>query len=140
LQGVAKAAACVFFFYFIMKVYDYSINGVWHYFCEPGGEKWAVLFELIIGVVIPMCMFASSKVRSSKMLMFITSLCAIIGVMANRVNITITGMHVDGISGLCYVPFYHEIIISIALFAWGIACFALAVKFLPVYEAPTEHA
>ena len=141
LKGVAKAAACVFFFYFIMKIYDYSINGVWKYFCEPGGEKWAVLFELVIGVVIPMCMFASSKVRSSKMLMFITSLCAIVGVMANRVNIAITGMTVGGVSGIDYVPFYHEIIISIFLFAWAIVCFALIVKFFPVYDTPkTEHA
>jgi Ni/Fe-hydrogenase subunit HybB-like protein len=139
LNGVAKAAACVFFFYFIMKIYDYSSNHVWHYFAEPGGEKWAVIFELLLGVIIPMCMFASSKVRRNKMLMFVTSLIAIVGFMANRVNITITGMQVDGISGLSYVPHYHEIIISIALFAWAIVIFALIVKYLPVYGDPHKE-
>jgi len=139
LNGVAKAAACVFFFYLIMKIYDYSNNHVWHYFVEPGGEKWAVIFELLLGVIIPMCMFASSKVRRNKMLMFITSLIAIVGFMANRVNITITGMSVNGISGIDYVPFYHEIIISIALFSWAIVIFALIVKYLPVYGDPNKE-
>jgi len=65
--------------------------------------------------------------------MFAASLSAILGFMANRINVTITGMRVEGVSGLAYFPHILETFISLFLFACGFVLFALAVKYLKVY-------
>ena len=134
LNGVAKVAVVVYAFYLVAKIEDYNSLHVWKYFLEPGYEKYALITEIMLGAVLPMIMLFFRKVRASRFWMFISSLSAILGFMANRINVTITGMRVEGVSGLAYFPHVFEIIISLFLFACGFVLFALAVKYLSVYS------
>lgn len=63
---------------------------------------------------------------------------AVLGFVANRLNVSITGM--EGTAGLRYLPSWMEITVSVGLVGLGMAAFALAVRYLPIFvEAETAH-
>jgi len=60
----------------------------------------------------------------------------IMGVVLNRLNVTITGTR--GFSGE-YFPSFFEISISIFMVVIAFICFALADKYLPVFQHEKAH-
>ena len=56
----------------------------------------------------------------------------IIGFVMDRMNITITGMEAS--AGTHYVPSWMEVSITLAIVTAGFIAFALAAKYLPVFE------
>lgn len=137
LNGIAKVAVVVYAVYLVIKIDDFNSHHTWKYFLEPGYEKYALIAELLLGSLIPMVLLFFKKIRTSRFWMFAASLSAILGFMANRINVTITGMRVEGVSGLAYFPHILETFISLFLFACGFVLFALAVKYLKVYPDDT---
>ena len=58
--------------------------------------------------------------------------------MTHRLNVSVTGM--EGSAGVTYVPSWMEIVVSVALVAMGMAAFALAVRYLPIFPGvESEH-
>jgi Ni/Fe-hydrogenase subunit HybB-like protein len=97
-------------------------------------QEQALLAEVLLGSILPMIMLFFEKIRASRFWMFISSMFAIHGFMANRINVTNTGMRVEGVSGPAYIMHILEIIISLFLFVCRFVLFTLAVKYLSVYS------
>jgi Ni/Fe-hydrogenase subunit HybB-like protein len=59
----------------------------------------------------------------------------LLGFVTNRLNVSVTGM--EAVSGVRYVPKWTEYGITAAMVAAGFAIFAIASKYLPIFE--DEH-
>ena len=81
---------------------------------------------------MPVGLLASRRVRSSPRGLVIGAFLAVLGFVMNRLNVSVTGM--EGAAGVRYLPSWMEITVSIGLVALGMAAFAVAVKFLPIFE------
>ena len=88
----------------------------------------------LIGVLAPGILLALPKVRKHTTGLFVAALLIVMGVILNRLNVSVTGM--ERSSGSIYVPALTEVIITLSVVGVGFLIFALAVKFLPVFP---EH-
>ena len=100
------------------------------------GAAYGELFlaEILIGVLAPAVLLMIGKVRRHTTGLFLAALLIVMGVVMNRLNVSITGM--ERSSGQIYVPAFTEIAITAAIVGVGFLVFALAVRYLPVFP---EH-
>jgi Ni/Fe-hydrogenase subunit HybB-like protein len=122
--------------YGVLRIYDLWHRGVlWMTF---GSFYEARLFQLefVLGVLLPFALLASPRVRENAHGLYAASLLAVLGFVANRLNVTITGF--ESAAGGHYVPAWSELLISMMLVAIGFAAFGLAVRYLNVF--PEEEA
>ena len=61
----------------------------------------------------------------------------ILGFMTNRLNVSIIGMWQS--SGVHYIPKWSEVAVSAMIVVMGIATFAAAVKYLPIFSAKSQQ-
>ena len=74
--------------------------------------------------------------RESARGLYISSLLAVLGFIANRLNVSITAL--EGAQGGHYVPAWSEVMITLMLIAIGFGAFSLAVRYLNVYPSDRE--
>lgn len=137
LADLAKVMVVVLAMYLVLKIIDFNHRHVWNYFIISGHEKYYAFFEIIIGVILPMILLFFEKVRSSKKLLFLNAIFVIFGFITNRLNVSIIGM--EHHSGFMYIPSFMEVSITLMIVAVGFTVFALAVKYLDVFEESKLH-
>jgi Ni/Fe-hydrogenase subunit HybB-like protein len=76
------------------------------------------------------------KIRQNKLGQFAAALCAILGFVMHRLNVSITGMDATQKTG--YFPSWSEVAVTMMIVAVGFAAFALAVRFLPLFRHEAE--
>ena len=118
--------------YLLMKVYDFYMRGVWSEFFLPRMETWLFWLEILAGVVAPIILLSIRKIRLSTRGLYYASVFTIVGFLLNRLNVSTTGFVAS--SGVSYFPSWMEIAITLALVATGFFVFAMAVRYLPIFE------
>lgn len=132
LQGISRVIVVVLGCYFVLKILDITHRGVLSLLLVPGMERSLFLAEIFIGVIIPFILLAMPKVRINKKGLFISAFMVVIGFVMNRMNVSITGMAAS--SGVDYFPTWMEISITAFIVAIGFVVFALAVKYLTIFQ------
>jgi Ni/Fe-hydrogenase subunit HybB-like protein len=94
-------------------------------------ESLLFLLEVGVGVVVPVLLLSRRAVRASRRGLIAGSLCAVLGVVLNRVNVAVTGL--ERSAGLHYVPSTVEVVVFVGLVALGFSLFTVAVRWLPVF-------
>jgi Ni/Fe-hydrogenase subunit HybB-like protein len=132
LDGLAKASVLVWGLYLVLKLEDLI-------FAEQLGEAFAFdaqsvwfLGELVIGVILPIILYAQPRVRKSQYGLMATALLVTLGVALNRFNATLTGQAV--VEGASYTPHWMELAIQVGVLAAGLLVWYLAASFLPIFE------
>lgn len=103
-----------------------------------------VLFsiEILAGGIVPLVLLSAQKLRSNKNLLVLSTILAIGGVMFNRLNVVLLGMHLPGtMPGGPVSPYYPSLIewaIVISLIAGLFFFFSLGAKLLPVLPKTEE--
>lgn len=124
-------------FYTVFRFRDLALRDAWGYAFLFDYESIAFLFEIGVGLILPLLLALSSKVRTTAGGLFAMSTMVVIGFVVNRLNVGITGM--EGWSGR-YVPAWTEVAVTVFIVALGFVAFGLAAKYLPVFEHGTGHA
>jgi formate dehydrogenase iron-sulfur subunit len=139
LQGVAGIAVTFIWVYIAFRVVDVIAVAVdaaaaGHVAAWFGGPEKSALFfvEMGIGFLLPAILFTNRHVRSNTVGRLVAALLLMGGVAFNRLNVTFLGMTMEG----SYVPSLIEILVSAATVAAMLFLYTLAVKLLPIYEAP----
>jgi Ni/Fe-hydrogenase subunit HybB-like protein len=132
LADIGRILLVVLVMYLLMKVYDFYMRGVWSEFFLPRMETWLFWLEILAGVVAPIILLSIRKIRLSTRGLYYASVCTIIGFLLNRLNVSTTGFVAS--SGVNYFPSWMEIAITIALVSTGFFIFAVAVRYLPIFE------
>jgi formate dehydrogenase iron-sulfur subunit len=94
------------------------------------------------GGIIPFIFLSIEKFRNNHKILLITTFLALLGVIFNRANVVLLGMHLPGTmpGGLVelYYPSLAEWALSISLIAAAIFFYALGLKIMPILPKSGE--
>jgi Ni/Fe-hydrogenase subunit HybB-like protein len=129
--------------YLAVKFAQLAVSGDMSYLFTSGPLSFLFWIEILVGVLLPMLLFAIKKVRQSPRGLFMGATAVLLGMILNRFNVSWFAVtHPDPImymptfmSQVTYFPSLPEVLLSIGIFSAGILAFGLAVKYLPVFEA-----
>jgi Ni/Fe-hydrogenase subunit HybB-like protein len=127
--GMGRAAAVVMFVYFFLKFIDIVHSRHWQYFTTPMGYLY--LIELLGFILLPMVIFTSGVKRKSTGLIKAAAFITIIGVILNRLNVTIIAFK-RWYFPIQYFPSWIEFTISFTIILAEIWAFRWIVNRMPV--------
>jgi Ni/Fe-hydrogenase subunit HybB-like protein len=130
LQGLARVLAVLLAAYLAMRFLDLARRGVLHLLLAPGTESYLFGVEISL-LLLPMLLLFRPHVRANPKALYSCAVLVILGFIANRLNIGITGMEAG--SGTHYIPKWTEAAVTLAIVAFGFAVFHNAVKYLPIF-------
>ena len=133
LIPMARVLTIVLLIYGLLRIYDMVGSGAIASAFTFSSVSAMFHVEMFIGVLIPMGLLFIKKFRTSEKSLFWISFMVVIGVILNRMNVTVTGIQA-GITTEIYFPSWMEISITMGLVATGFGVFGLIVKYLPIFE------
>ncbi|MCL4524699.1 MAG: hypothetical protein M1453_08005 [Acidobacteria bacterium] len=92
--------------------------------------------EIALLVILPVILYNMKRVQASAQGLHFTSALVVMGFMANRINVSITGLL--GTAGVHYVPKWTEWASSIFIFTAAVLAFRFAVMYLPIFPRVVE--
>jgi Ni/Fe-hydrogenase subunit HybB-like protein len=138
LEPLARAMVVALGVYGLLRFIIIYKNGAIVGLLHPGYEEGMFILEMGIGVAAPVGLLLFDRVRTSPTGLVASSLMAVMGFVMNRLNISVTGM--ERAAGVRYLPSWMEITVSLGLVGLGMALFALAVRYLPIFPEPAGEA
>jgi Ni/Fe-hydrogenase subunit HybB-like protein len=133
LASLAKPAAIVLTIYLMIKVGDLLMRGMLPRLLTPSLSSVLVWLELVLGVILPLAVFATKNGRQNPRLRFRAAALVITGVLLNRMNMAVFGFYdYTSAYGITYFPSIGEWTITLAIVTAGIAAYVAIVKFFPV--------
>lgn len=127
--------------YYAVRIADVVIRGeIGRAFSGRDGTLF--LIEIIGGGIIPFVLLSMEILRENNRILVLGTLLTLLGVIFNRANVVLLGMHLPGTmpGGLVelYYPSLVEWTLSISLIAAAIFFYALGLKLLPILPKPGE--
>lgn len=136
LTRLSRMIAPILGFYFIIKVIDLTIRDAWVYVFEGSLQSNMFLLEFVLGIVLPIVLLFSEKVRQSPKWLFIAStLYIVFGVLLNRVNVFFIAYQPQ-FKVSQYIPSIGEFAVTIGLFAAILLAYRAFVIIFPVLPMP----
>jgi Ni/Fe-hydrogenase subunit HybB-like protein len=136
LSDLAKIVLVMLGLYLALKVTDLAINRELGLIFSEGWLSLLFIAEMGVGVIAPMFIFANRQMRRSSIGLFEGSGLVLLGLGLNRVNVSLLGLKAP--AGTAYFPHWIELVISLAAIAAGVLIFAVAARFLPIFEESGE--
>ena len=137
LEPLARAMVVVMGVYGLLRFQVITRNGAIRSLLHPGYEEGMFLLEVGCGVVLPVLLLLVPRVRTHPTGLVFSSLLVVLGFVMNRLNVSVTGM--ERAAGTQYIPSWMEITVSVGLVGIGMAIFALAVRYLPIFPKPESE-
>lgn len=145
LGGLAKGSIWIWVFYLVVRGGDLLFTGdLAAVFAFDSQSIWFWI-EMIIGVILPIILFAQESIRKSQSGLLITSLLAIVGVFLNRFNATLTAQAVNRFTvqavteSASYTPSFVEYAVQIGVLAACVLAWYFAARFLPIFPETVEE-
>jgi Ni/Fe-hydrogenase subunit HybB-like protein len=138
LEPLARAMVVALGVYGLLRFIIIYKNGALAGLLHPGYEGRMFLLEIGVGVLAPVALLLFDRVRTSPTGLIASALMTVMGFVMNRLNISVTGM--ERAAGVRYLPSWMEVTVSLGLVGLGMALFALAVRYLPIFPEPEGEA
>ena len=133
--GFGKAAAMVLAGYFAIKVFGVALGNNWGLLFTPWG-LW-FLVEMLGFVALPCFLFAVGVRDKNVRLIRVTALVTVIGIIVNRLNVTLVAFNWQLPVEDWYIPRLHEIGVTLFVVTCGVIAFRFIVSRMPIfYEHP----
>jgi Ni/Fe-hydrogenase subunit HybB-like protein len=132
--GLGKGAACALFVYIFLKIIDFVHGRHWEEIASPMGYWYLV--ETVGFVVAPAALFVTSVRKKSVSMVQITAIFAAIGVVLNRLNISIIAF--KWYEPVRYYPSWIEVEVTLAVICLEIWVFRWVVNRMPVLRKYRE--
>jgi len=132
LLGLAKGCIGALFAYLFLKVIELVHGGHWGLLATPMGYWY--LAEVAGFVVLPIFLFGAAIRRRSVRLVQFTSFFTALGVILNRLNVSLIAFNWD--SSVRYYPTWIEIWMSLAVISMQLWVFRWVVNRMPVFTEP----
>src|SRR5271165_4005829 len=130
LTGLGRVLAVVLSFYLSLRAVDLARRQAFHLLLQRRPETYLFALEMLL-LLVPMFLLFRRRVHTNRTALYFCSVLTLLGIVANRMNVAITGMLAS--SNNKYFPKWTEISITLAIIASGFLVFALAVKYLPIF-------
>ena len=128
ILGLSKICAGTLFVYFFLQLLVFIHDKNWSLINTPMGY-WFLL-EIFGFVLIPMILFFHSYRTGNILLIRIASIITIVGVILNRLNVTVIGFKWD--MPVHYVPSWMEIVVTLTVLFAEIWIFRWVINRMPV--------
>ncbi len=128
IHGLAKICAGAMFAYFFLQILVFVHGKHWDLLNTPMGY-WYII-EMIGFVLCPMMLFYFSYRRNNILLIKIASIITMVGIIINRLNVTVIGFRWDAATH--YFPSWMEIIVTLAVIFTEIWIFRWVINRMPV--------
>ena len=133
LHSLSKVCAVTMFAYFTLNVLVFVHEKRWGLLNSPMGYWY--LTEMIGFVLMPMILFFLSYRKQNILLIKIASVITMIGIIINRLNISVIGFKWDAVNH--YYPSWMEITVTLAVIFTELWIFRWVIRRMPVLrEAP----
>ncbi|NNG00461.1 MAG: polysulfide reductase NrfD [Desulfobacteraceae bacterium] len=133
--GFGKAASYVLAGYFIIKIIGISVDNNWH-LLGTGYGVW-FLVELLGFVALPCFLYAVGVREKNLLLIRCTAVWTVLGVVLNRLNVSLIAFNYHLPSTERYVPHWMEVGITLFIVTLGVLAFRFIVTRMPIfYEHP----
>ncbi len=133
--GFSKAAAFVMMGYLAIKLIGVSLDNNWYYFFTGWG-LWFLL-ELIGFVALPAFLYALAVREKSLLIARWAAVWTVLGVVLNRLNISVIAFNWHLPSAQRYVPSWMEVGTSIFIVTLGVVIYRFITTRMPIlYEHP----
>lgn len=136
LSDIARVCVVALTVYLVMKVVDLGYRHALPLLFVPRKETYLYWAEVLIGIIIPLVMLTRPQVRANRHALFIAATMVVTGFVLNRMNIGITG--IEASAGMTYIPKWSEAAITMSIVVAGFILFALAARYLPIFEKEEE--
>ncbi|MFN8211162.1 MAG: Ni/Fe-hydrogenase cytochrome b subunit [Bacteroidales bacterium] len=134
VHSLSKICAAVMFAYLFLQLLVFIHGKRWEYINTPMGYWY--LTEIIGFVMIPMLMFFYSYRRANVRLVRIAAILTMIGIIINRLNVTVIGFRWNAASH--YFPSWMEFVVTLTVIFIEIWVFRWIVNRMPVLrESPS---
>jgi Ni/Fe-hydrogenase subunit HybB-like protein len=133
IHGLSKICAFTMMIYFFLHIVVFVHGKHWMYLNSRLGAWY--LLEMIGFVILPMILYFVSYQKRNIPLVKITSLLTMVGIIINRLNVTVIAFKWDAPTH--YVPSWQEIVVTLTVLSVEIWIFRWLVRRLPVLrESP----
>jgi len=133
--GFAKAASFIMMGYAGIKLIGIAIDNHWHYLTTSWGQWY--LLEIIGFVMLPAYLYALAAREKNLILARWASVGAILGIVLNRLNISLIAFNWNLPSAQRYFPSWMEIATSIFIVTIGVVAYRFIATHMPIlYEHP----
>lgn len=136
LRELGRILVVVLMLYGVLRIQDLYHRHVLGLVLLPRIETWLFLLEMALCLVIPLVMLLIPRIRNSERGLYIAAVTTVLGFVANRLNVSLTGMEAS--SGVRYFPKFSEVAVTASIVAVGFAVFAIATRYLPIFESAVE--
>jgi Ni/Fe-hydrogenase subunit HybB-like protein len=128
--GFSRAASLVLFGYFGIKVVGIAVGNHWDLLPTRYGVWF--LFELIGFVAVPAFLFAVGARDKNQSLIRYTSLLTVLGIVLNRLNVSLIVFNWHLPAAQKYSPHWMEIALSVYIVTVGLVLFRFIVNHMPI--------
>jgi Ni/Fe-hydrogenase subunit HybB-like protein len=123
--------------YSVLRFQDLIQRGALKLAVHGGYEANLFLLEISMGLAVPIALLLVPKIRESAGGLYLCSVLVVLGFVTNRMNVAITGMEAS--AGIHYFPKWTEMAVTTSIIGVAFLIFALAVKYLPIFQAGEEQ-
>ena len=133
--GFAKGASWVLMGYFFIKVIGIAADNEWH-LLNTGWGSW-FLVELLGFVLLPSFLYAIGAREKNLKLIRWTALLTVMGIVLNRLNVSLIAFNYHLPSDMRYVPSWQEVGVTIFVVTMIVVSFKIISSKTPIfYEHP----
>jgi Ni/Fe-hydrogenase subunit HybB-like protein len=135
--GFAKAASLVLAGYFTIKVIGVASADNWHLLFTPYGY-WFLL-EVLGFILLPCFLYAVGVRERNLPLIRFTSFLAVLGIILNRLNVSIIAFNWYLPWKDRYVPSFMEVIITVFMVTLIVLSFRFIVTRMPIFDEHPDY-
>jgi len=133
LSSLARFTPIILCVYLGVKGFDLVHRGVIGLLLDGSFKSFWFLFELAIGAILPIIIFATPRLRRSMGWLFAGATMVILGVVLNRLNVFLI-CYTPLESGAGYTPSFGEFAVTFGFVATIVALYRFVVLNFPVIE------
>ncbi len=133
--GFAKAASFIMMGYLFMQMIGLAVDNDWHYLATGWGAWYLV--EMIGFVALPAFFFAVGVREKRPGLIRWTALWAVLGIVLNRLNVSLVAFNWQLPMDQRYFPSWMEVVITLFIVTLGVVAYRFIATRMPIlYEHP----
>ncbi|MCP4020219.1 MAG: hypothetical protein GY729_00115 [Desulfobacteraceae bacterium] len=133
--GFGKAASFIMMGYVGIKIIGISVDNNWHYL-TTGWGAWFLL-ELVGFVLFPAILYSVGSREKNTKLIRIAAIWTVLGIVLNRLNISVVAFNYHLPSAERYFPSFMEIGTTIFIVTVGVVVYKFIATRMPIlYEHP----
>ncbi len=129
-SDISKVIVPLLALYGVFRVVDLIRNDATQYLWMWREETLSFWLEIALLVIAPIILLNRDKIRNNPQSLYWTCSLVVMGFMANRLNVSITGLQSS--SGVYYVPKWTEFAATLAVLTAVVLAFRYAVLYLDI--------